>query len=104
MKKSVKLTADDLREGLVVAMHVHVPDPAFSSQTKEKLISIEAKTAMESVMTQSFGRWLDTNPEATKSIISRAVAAADAREAAKKAREISRLPKSGKRISHRRPA
>lgn len=99
VKKSVKLTADDLREGLVVAMHVHVPDPAFSSQTKEKLISIEAKTAMESVMTQSFARWLDTNPEATKSIISRAVDAADAREAAKKAREMSRLPKSGKRIS-----
>lgn len=99
IKRTVRLTADDLREGLVVALHVHVPDPAFSSQTKEKLISIEARTAVEAVMTQAFGRWLDTHPEATRAILTRAVAAAEAREAAKKAREMSRLPKAGKRVS-----
>lgn len=99
VKKSVRLTAEDLREGLVVALQVRVPDPAFSSQTKEKLISIEARTAVEAVMTQSFARWLDTNPESTKSILLRAAASADAREASKKAREASRKDKGGKKIS-----
>lgn len=99
IKKTTRMTAEDLREGLVVALHARVPDPAFSSQTKEKLISVEARTAVEAVLGAELPRWLDTHPEDARAILGRAVAAAEAREAAKKAREQSRKPTAGKRVS-----
>jgi len=99
IKKSARITAEDLREGLMVALHVRVPDPAFSSQTKEKLISVEARTAVEAVIGAELPRWLDTHPEDARAILGRAVAASEAREAARKARDMVRKPTSARRIS-----
>lgn len=99
IKKTARITADDLREGLMAALHVRVPDPAFSSQTKEKLISVEARTAVEAVVGGELPRWLDTHPEDARAIIGRAVAASEAREAARKAREAIRKPAAARRIS-----
>ncbi len=99
IKRSSRMSPDDLREGLGVALHVRLSDPAFSSQTKEKLISTEARTAVEAVLTPAFSKWLDTHPEEARLIIQRAQAAAEAREAAKKARELSRTKKVGNRVS-----
>ena len=99
VRRGSRMTADDLREGLACALLVRVPDPAFSSQTKEKLISTEARVAVESVLSPAFAHWLDTHPEESRLIISRAQDAAEAREAAKKARELSRTKKAGKRVS-----
>jgi DNA gyrase subunit B len=99
IKKTTRMTAEDLREGLVVVLHARVPDPAFSSQTKEKLISVEARVAVEAVLGSELPRWLDTHPEDARAILSRAVAAAEAREAAKKAREQVRKPTVGKKLS-----
>lgn len=99
IKKTTRVTTEDLREGLVVALHARVPDPAFSSQTKEKLISVEARTAVEAVMAAELPRWLDTHPEDARAILGRAVAASEAREAARKAREMVRKPTAARRIS-----
>lgn len=99
LKRGSRMVADDLRDGLAVALHVRVPDPAFSSQTKEKLISTEARVATEAVIAPAFAHWLDTHPEESKLIIGRAQDAAEAREAAKKARELSRTKKVGSRVS-----
>jgi DNA gyrase subunit B len=99
LKRGNRMTADDLRDGLAAAIHVRVRDPAFSSQTKEKLISTEARVAAEAVIIPAFTRWLDTQPEEARLIIGRAKDAAEAREAAKKARELSRTKKTAGRIS-----
>jgi DNA gyrase subunit B len=99
LKRGSRMVADDLRDGLAVALHVRVPDPAFSSQTKEKLISTEARVATEAVIAPAFAHWLDTHPEESRLIIGRAQDAAEAREAAKKARELSRTKKVGNRVS-----
>jgi DNA gyrase subunit B len=99
LKRSNRMTAEDLREGLACALLVRVPDPAFSSQTKEKLISTEARVAVEAVLAPAFAQWLDTHPEESRLIVGRAQDAAEAREAAKKARELSRTKKVGKRVS-----
>jgi DNA gyrase subunit B len=99
IKKTTKMTPEDLREGLIVALHARVPDPAFSSQTKEKLISVEARTAVENVLGAELPRWLDTHPEDARAILGRAVAAAEAREAAKKAREDIRKPTPARRVT-----
>lgn len=99
LKRSGRMGSDDLREGLAAALHVRLADPAFSSQTKEKLISVEARSAVEAIMAASFGQWLDTHPEEARTIIQRAQNAAEAREAAKKARELTRSKKAGNRVS-----
>ncbi len=99
LKRGSRMSADDLREGLAAALHVRLADPAFSSQTKEKLISVEARSAVEAVVGANFGQWLDTHPEEARTIIQRAQNAAEAREAAKKARELTRTKKVGNRIS-----
>lgn len=99
LRKTSKVSADDLREGMAVALHVRHPDPSFSSQTKEKLISTEARTAVETIVGREMPLWLDNNPDHAKSIIDRAKAASEAREAAKKARDLSRVKKIGKGVS-----
>lgn len=98
-RRTVRLVPDDLREAMVGAMHLHLHDPAFSSQTKEKLISVEARQAVEAVLLRELPLWLDHHPEETRLILSRAQAAAEARQAAKRAREISHTKKTPRRIS-----
>ncbi|WP_425068920.1 DNA topoisomerase (ATP-hydrolyzing) subunit B [Reyranella sp.] len=89
-KEKVGLTGDDMREGLTCVLSVKVPDPKFSSQTKDKLVSSEVRPVVESVVGDKFGQWLEEHPSETRKILTKVVEAAAAREAAKKARELTR--------------
>ncbi len=89
-KENLSLVGEDMREGLTAVLSVKVPDPKFSSQTKEKLVSSEVQPVVQAVAADAIGHWFETHPKEARAIIQKVMDAAAAREAARKARELTR--------------
>ncbi len=89
-REKVTLTGDDVREGLTCVLSIKLPDPKFSSQTKDKLVSSEVRPAVESLVNDGIGQWFEEHPTEARAIVNKVVEAAVARDAARKARELTR--------------
>jgi DNA gyrase subunit B len=89
-KEKLTITGDDMREGMTAVLSVKVPDPKFSSQTKEKLVSSEVQPVVQAAVADAVSHWFETHPKEAKTVILKVMDAAAAREAARKARELTR--------------